>query len=128
MTRTASLKHAVCDSIPVKVVRSWEKSADGNGLIMRFKLTNTHTTALKIGGLGFAMPQAGMQHGIEESVWLDPHIGGDHGYVEWVRVVVSWSPASELGLAPCSSARIVLAGGRADAVGHGGGLGQRHGR
>ena len=51
MTRTASLKHAVCDSIPVKVVRSWEKSADGNGLIMRFKLTNTHKTALKIGKL-----------------------------------------------------------------------------
>ena len=75
--------------IPVKVVRSWEKSADGNGLIMRFKLTNTHKSALKIGGLGFAMPQAGMQHGIEESVWLDPHIGADHGYVEWVRVVVS---------------------------------------
>ena len=34
------------------------------------------------------MPQAGMQHGIEESVWYDPHIGGDHGFVEWVRVVV----------------------------------------
>ena len=45
--------------------------------------------SLLTGGLGFAMPQAGMQHGIEESVWLDPHIGGDHGYVEWVRVVVS---------------------------------------
>ena len=25
---------------------------------------------------------------IEESVWLDPHIGGDHAFVEWVRVVV----------------------------------------
>ena len=41
-----------------------------------------------LGGLGFAMPQAGMQHGIEESVWYDPHVGGDHGFVEWVRVVV----------------------------------------
>ena len=74
--------------IPVKVVRSYEKSADGEGVILRFKLTNTWTSALKLGGLGFAMSQAGMQHGIEESVWYDPHIGGDHGFVEWVRVVV----------------------------------------
>ena len=74
--------------IPVKVVRSFEKSADGKGVIMRFKVTNTWKTALTLGGLGFAMPQAGMQHGIEESVWYDPHIGGDHGFLEWVRVVV----------------------------------------
>ena len=74
--------------IPIKVVRSYERSADGEGVILRFKLTNTWKTALKLGGLGFAMPQAGMQHGIEESVWYDPHIGGDHGFVEWVRVVV----------------------------------------
>lgn len=74
--------------IPVKVVRSWEKSADGTGLILRFKITNTWKKAIKLGGLGLPMPQAGMQHGIEESVWLDPHVGMDHGYVEWVRVVV----------------------------------------
>ena len=29
-----------------------------------------------------------MQHGIEQSVWSDPHLSGDHGFVEWVQVVV----------------------------------------
>ena len=57
-------------------MRSWEKSADGKGVVLRFNVTNTATETLRIGGLGFAMPQAGMQHGIEESVWNDPHIGG----------------------------------------------------
>ena len=75
-------------SLLLQVVRSWEKSDDGTGLILRFNLTNTAASSLKLGGLGFPMPQAGMQHGIEESVWLDPHVGGDHGFVEWVRVVV----------------------------------------
>jgi hypothetical protein len=75
-------------SPPIQVVRSWEKAAgSGGGVVLRFKITNTWTGDLKIGGLGLPMPQAGMQKGIEESVWLDPHIGGDHGFVEWVRVV-----------------------------------------
>ena len=73
------------------------------GVILRFKLTNTWKTALKVGGLGFAMPQAGMQHGIEESVWYDPHIGGDHGFVEWVHAwgvnkVVALERGTELSL------------------------------
>ena len=68
--------------------RSWAKSGDGNGIILSFTMTNTWTDDLDIGGLGFPMPQAGMQNGIEESVWLDPHVGGDHGFVESVRVVV----------------------------------------
>eukprot|EP00729_Bicosta_minor_P030018 gene30018-biopygen8820 len=78
------------DSIPIKVIRSWEKSADGNGVLLKFELTNVWKEGgdLEIGGLGFPMPQTGMAGHIEESVWLDPHIGGDHGFVEWVRVVV----------------------------------------
>ena len=54
-------------------------AADVRALLM----TSSHSE-----GLGFPMPQAGMQHGIEESVWVDPHIGGDHGFAEWARVVV----------------------------------------
>ena len=55
------------DSIPVTVVRSWEKSADGNGMVLKFKLTNTWKADLDIGGLSFPMPQTGpcsmVQHG-----------------------------------------------------------------
>ena len=28
------------------------------------------------------------QPDIEQSVWNDPHVGLDHGFVEWARVVV----------------------------------------
>jgi hypothetical protein len=61
--------NSMFDSVPVKVERSWGKSADGAGIVLKFTITNTHTESLTLGGLGFPMPQAGMQHGIEESVW-----------------------------------------------------------
>ena len=33
------------------------------------------------------MPDAGPKSDIEQSVGNDPHVGTDHGFVEWVRVV-----------------------------------------
>ena len=65
---------------PLKVVRSYERSKDGAALILRFTLTNTGADAVRIGGLGFAMPEApgNPPKGIETTVWNDPHIGGDH--------------------------------------------------
>ena len=87
-TSTDRYNNTMFAEIPLRVVREWRTSTDGAGLVMEFTLTNTWTGPLELGGLGFPMPQAGQQHGIEESVWLDPHIGGDHGFVEWVRVVV----------------------------------------
>ena len=74
---------------PLKVVRSYESSKDGKALVMRFKFTNAGSDAVRIGGLGFAMPEApgDPPKGIETTVWNDPSIGGDHGFVEFVRVV-----------------------------------------
>ena len=74
---------------PLRVVRSYERTHDGAGLVMRFNLTNAGGVAVEIGGLGFAMPEApgNPPKGIETTVWNDPHVGGDHGYVEFVRVV-----------------------------------------
>ena len=43
---------------PLTVIRSYERTTDGAGLVIRFNLTNTGTVAVEIGGLGFAMPEA----------------------------------------------------------------------
>jgi hypothetical protein len=80
--------NSLFDKVPLNVVRSYEKAPGGEGVVLKFDVTNTHTASLKLGSVGFPMPHAGMQKGIENSVWNDPHIGGDHGFVEWVRVVV----------------------------------------
>ena len=74
--------------IPFQVIRSFEAGPGGAGVVVRVNVTNTHDAAVEIGALGLAMPAAGQQHGIEQSVWNDPHVGLDHGFVEWVRVVV----------------------------------------
>lgn len=76
---------------PLTVVRSYEVSTDGKALIMRFNISLPADAAATthIGGLGFAMPE-GNGHppsGIETSVWNEAHIGGAHGFVEYVRVV-----------------------------------------
>jgi len=81
------------NEIPVRVVRSYEAAPDNHGFIMRINITNTlDSGALRIGAFGLSMPavDAGAKT-IEQSVWHDPHIGGDHGFVEWVRVVVDES-------------------------------------
>lgn len=91
--------------VPLRVTRSYEKSAAG-GFVVRFNVKNTLDAAVEIGGLGMAMPATNQSPsclpacrptchadckkknpGIEQSVWNDPHIGADHGFVEWVRVV-----------------------------------------
>ena len=74
--------------IPFTVTRSYEAGPGGRGFTLRLNVTNVHASPVEIGSLGLAMPAAGQQHGIESSVWNDPHIGRDHGFVEWVRVVV----------------------------------------
>jgi hypothetical protein len=76
-------------TFPLKIVRQYEKSADGKALIMRFNLTATGSKAVRLVGLGFAMPESPGHPpaGIQETVWNDPHVGGEHGFVEFVRVV-----------------------------------------
>ena len=88
-------------------------SEDGEALVLRFSLTNTHHRAVQIGALGFALPEheghppagnarprpnpgtrphprsspSSSSSGITSVVWNDPHIGAGHGFVEFVRVV-----------------------------------------
>ena len=57
----------------VSVVRSYEKSSDGAGLILKFKLTNGPRPT-RIVGLGFAMPESPgsgptSKAGIQQTVW-----------------------------------------------------------
>lgn len=61
-------------AFPLKIVRSYEKSADGAALVMRFNLTVTDTKAVKIVGLGFAMPESpgSPPRGIQETVRAPP--------------------------------------------------------
>jgi len=89
---TQDLNHLSHDSnfgnkSPLQVVRSYEKLSGGKkGFVMRFNVTAKQ--AVELGAVGMAMPAAGQQRGIENSVWNDPALGLDHGYVEWARVVV----------------------------------------
>ena len=74
---------------PLKVVRAYSKAADGGpGLEMSFEITNQATQALRLGSFGMPTPSAGGTGNIETNIALDAHIGGEHAWVEWVRVVV----------------------------------------
>ena len=76
-------------SLPLSVTRRYERSADGAALLLLFHLTSTSQTPLEIGGVGMALPESAGHPpaGIESVVWADPHVGADHGFVEFVRVV-----------------------------------------
>ena len=69
-------------SLPLAVRRAYLKSSEGGGgsLVVSFEVTNTATSAVEIGALGMSVPTAVSQ---------DAHIGGDHGWVEWLRVHVN---------------------------------------
>ena len=76
---------------PLTVVRSYAASADENALVIRFNITlpADAKAPAHIGGLGFPFPEGNGHEpsGIETSVWNEAHIGADHGFVEYVRVV-----------------------------------------
>ena len=75
--------------LPLNAVRTYERSADGAALIVKFNLTSTSKVDLELGGLGMALPESpgNPPAGIQTVVWQDPHVGGEHGFVEFVRVV-----------------------------------------
>ncbi|XP_065177352.1 uncharacterized protein LOC135808135 [Sycon ciliatum] len=85
---TALLNTSSADSLPVQVVRAYEKSSDGKAMIMRFNVTCVADEAVRLGGVGFALPESAGNPGkdIDAVVWNDPHIGGQHGFVEFVRI------------------------------------------
>ena len=89
-------------AMPVRVVRSYLSplpipppvssgggGGGGGGFEMSFNITNVSPDAVEIGGLGFATPAAGGSAGtIETNIANDAHVGGEHAWVEWTRVVV----------------------------------------
>lgn len=81
-------------AMPLSVVRSYRKPSvgsynDGRGLELAFTLTNTWHKSVEIGSFGMATPTASGGIGtIQTNIANDAHIGGEHGWVEWVRVVV----------------------------------------
>ena len=82
---------------PVQVERTWRRHIQENNgteneyLILQLDITNRFHQAIEIGGLGLSMPAAGLplinKTDIRQAVLEDPHIGLDHGYVEFVRLV-----------------------------------------
>ena len=80
---------------PLRVTRAYRdpkktsSSSSSAGFELTFTLTNVVTHAIEIGSFGMATPAAGGGAGtLKKNVAIDAHIGGDHGWVEWVRVVV----------------------------------------
>ena len=88
---TALLASSLPDGppLPLVVTRSYERSADGAALVMRFNLTSTASHPIELGGVGMALPESPGQPpaGLPTIVWNDPHVGGEHGFVEFIRVV-----------------------------------------
>jgi len=82
----ADLSKTLPDSIPLKVIRYWEK--DGKNLVMRFTLTNTSAVPVEIGALGMPMVfnnnfnGKSLDQAHAESVFFDPYIGMDAGYLQ----------------------------------------------
>ncbi len=82
----ADLSKTLPDSIPLKVMRYWEK--DGENLVMRFTLTNTSAGPVEIGALGMPMVfnnnfnGKSLDQAHAESVFFDPYIGMDAGYLQ----------------------------------------------
>jgi len=82
----ADLAKTLPDSIPLKVIRYWEK--EGDNLIMRFSLTNISSEPVEIGALGMPMVfnnnfnGKSLDQAHAESVFFDPYIGMDAGYLQ----------------------------------------------
>ena len=74
--------------LPFELVRRWERGHNGS-LVLRFTLTNLASEALEIGGLGAALPfpwAAGSPAGDAASTFIDPSIGGQHGFATVTRL------------------------------------------
>jgi hypothetical protein len=75
---------------PLKVTRTW--LVDDKKLVLRFELTNTASEPVEIGALGIPLVFNNILSGrsLDEaharSVFYDPYIGNDAGYVQVVRL------------------------------------------
>ena len=80
--------------LSVRVVRSYERAVDAvsgqEALVMRFNLTALDD--VRVGGFGISLPadnffDQDLLHIASTNSAVDPHIGGEHAWAEWVRVV-----------------------------------------
>jgi hypothetical protein len=73
---------------PLKVIRSYNRADGPGGLEIVFTLSNVGNESVEIGSFGMSTPAGnGGSNGLLTSVANDAHLGGSHGWVEWVRVV-----------------------------------------
>eukprot|EP00873_Tetraselmis_striata_P027364 jgi/Tetstr1/447628/TSEL_034988.t1 len=78
----------------LRVVRAYERvgAGDGDGFLIRWNITNVSGQPLRVGGLGFTAPADGNTDNMQleeiarTNSFVDPHIGGRHGFAEWVRL------------------------------------------
>jgi len=81
------------DALPFRVIRSYETAPDSNGadgaFIVRINITALEDT--RLGGFGFSQISDEFIGGDLDTIarvnsLIDPHLGGDHGYTEWIRM------------------------------------------
>jgi len=86
----ADLANTLPESVPLQVIRYWEK--EGNNLVLRFELKNKSNQSVEIGALGIPMifnnnfDGKELDQAHEETVFFDPYIGMDAGYLQVVRL------------------------------------------
>jgi hypothetical protein len=86
----ANLARTLPDSIPLEVIRYWEK--DGDNIVLRFTLANRSEAPVEIGALGIPMVfnnnfnGKSLDQAHAESVFFDPSISMDAGYLQVVRL------------------------------------------
>lgn len=86
----ADLANSLPETLPLQVIRYWEK--EGSGLVLRFELKNRTKQLIEIGALGIPMIFNNNFDGKEleqahaETVFFDPYIGMDAGYLQVVRL------------------------------------------
>lgn len=87
---SADLAPTLPADIPLRIVRSWAQS--GNGLALRFTLTNTSDHPLEIGSLGIPMifnnviNDRSLEQAHALCSFYDPYIGEDAGYLQVTRL------------------------------------------
>ena len=86
----ADLANTLPEKLPLQVIRYWEKAS--NGLVLRFELKNKTNQPIEIGALGIPMifnnnfDGKELDQAHEETVFFDPYIGRDAGYLQVVRL------------------------------------------
>ncbi len=86
----ADLANTLPGNLPLQVIRYWEK--EGNGVVLRFELKNKSGQPVEIGALGIPMifnnnfDGKELDQAHEETVFFDPYIGMDAGYLQVARL------------------------------------------